>query len=34
MNPMDERVEETANDISVTQTKQIVQMKEMLERLS
>jgi uncharacterized protein (DUF305 family) len=34
VNPMAERVEETADDISVTQTKQIGQMKEMLERLS
>ena len=33
-NPMAERVEETADDISVTQTKQIGQMQEMLDRLS
>lgn len=33
-NPMDEVVEETANGISVTQTKQIMQMQEMLDRLS
>jgi uncharacterized protein (DUF305 family) len=33
-NAMDELVEETASEISVVQTKQIAQMKEMLERLS
>lgn len=31
---VDERVEETADDISVTQTKQIGQMRDMLARLS
>jgi uncharacterized protein (DUF305 family) len=31
---VDERVAETADDISVTQTKQIGQMREMLERLA
>jgi uncharacterized protein (DUF305 family) len=30
----DERVEEAAADISVTQTKQIGQMQEMLDRLT
>lgn len=34
MNATDERVEETAADISVTQTKQIGQMQEMLDRLT
>lgn len=34
VNPMAERVEETASEISVTQTKQIMQMQEMLDRLS
>ena len=33
-NATDERVEETAADISVTQTKQIGQMQEMLDRLT
>lgn len=33
-NPIDERVEETAADISVTQTKQVAQMQEMLDRLT
>lgn len=31
---VDERVQETADDISVTQTKQIGQMQEMLDRLT
>ena len=33
-NATDESVEETADDISVTQTKQIGQMQGMLDRLS
>ena len=33
-NATDERVEETAADISVTQTKQVGQMQEMLDRLT
>ena len=33
-NPMAEMVEEMAADINVTQTKQIMQMQEMLDRLS